>query len=199
MILISFLFSNIIFSQGSGFTPSNPPIFSTDMPFQIMAGTVIPISASLPIFYITKGLIKKDKESLKIGYQYATTLLINEIITDAIKHSVYSSYAIKSGFLTNPPGNETIISIPSRHGTTAFATAANIGIHNPQWYIVIPSYLWASAVVYSRGQLGEKYVTNLAGSIVVGVGSAYLSRFLIKKLFSGKKKEKIMNNYLLLK
>ena len=197
--LIALLFSTIISSQGSGNTPSNPPVYSSKMPYQIFAETVIPVSASIPIYSLVKGLIKNDRESLIIGYQYTSTLIINEVITDVIKHSVYSGYGINSGFLTNPPGNQTIVSIPARHGTTAFATAANIGIQNPKWYIVIPSYLWASAVVYSRGELGEKYVTNLAGSFVVGVGSAYLSKFLIKQLFSRKKKEKIMNNYLLLK
>ena len=198
-ILLSLLISTIVFSQGSGNTPSNPLDYNSRTPYQIFAATAIPISAALPIIYLTKGLIKNDKEILKIALQYSATLIINEISTDAIKQSVYSSYKVHPPFFGNPPGYVTVVSIPARHGTTAFATAANIGIQNPQWYIIIPSYLWASAVVYSRGQLGEKYITNLAGSVVVGVGSAYLSRFLIKELFTRKKKEKIMNNYLLLK
>lgn len=203
LFLISISYLNVTVGQLGGIPTTNPPkldfLSNDDGAFRLLSESVIPVSAGLPIFYLTKGFIKKDKELQMIGFQYAGTLIINEVLTDFIKYSAYSNYGIPTGFFTNPPGNKIITSIPSRHGTYAFATAANISMQNPKWYVVVPAYLWASGVVYSRYQFGENYITNLAGSVLIGVGSAYLNRFLIKTLFAKKKKEKIMNNYLLLK
>jgi len=55
-----------------------------------------------------------------------------------------------------------------------------------KWYIVVPAYLWAGSVAYSRMYLGKHYTSDVTGGMIIGIGSGYLSHWLTKKLF-GKK------------
>jgi membrane-associated phospholipid phosphatase len=202
ILFFSFLsFSYYAFGQNApSSNPSNNTFLSDNKGvYTVFANTIYPISFGLPFFYLTKGLIKKDKELQLKGLKYTGGLIVNELITDFVKASIYKQNTINTGFFSNPQGQYIIPSIPSRHSTTAFNTAATFAIYNPKWYYVIPSYLWASGVVYSRFQIGENYSTNIAGAVIIGVGSAYLNYFLYKAIFEKKKKEKFLNNYLLLK
>ena len=45
----------------------------------------------------------------------------------------------------------------------------------PKWYIIAPSFAWASAVGYSRMHLGVHYPSDVAVGAIIGSGSAYLS------------------------
>ena len=199
--LVFLTFSLFAFSQT---TPASDPSYHTFLndyngAYNMFANSIFPVSFGLPLFYLSKGLLKKDKDLQLKGLNYAGGLIINELFTDFVKSSVYKNRTIATGFFSNPLGPYIIPSIPSRHSTTAFNTAATFAIYNPKWYYVIPSYMWASGVTISRSQLGENYSTNFAGSVIIGVGSAYLNHFLYKALFEKKKKEKFLNNYLLLK
>ena len=170
--------------------PSNPSdntfLYDNKGPNSVLAETVLPVSFGIPMFYLAKGFIKKDRELQILGLKYVGALLINEVMTDFVKYSVYKNKQIETGFFSNPRGDQIITSLPSRHS-------------NPKWYYVVPSYIWASSVVYARHEVGEDYSTNLVGSVLIGVGSAYINHFLIKALFEKKKKDKVMNNYLILK
>jgi len=199
IIFILFGFSAISQTIPSANPNPNSFLYETNAAYRILSESVIPVSIGLPVFSLAKGFATKNKELQIEGAKYLGALIINEVITDFVKYSVYKNRNITTGFFANPTGPETITSLPSRHGTAAFANAATFSINHPKWYVVIPSYLWASSVVYSRTQMGENYTTNLAGSIIIGVGSAYLNHFLFKALFEKKRKQKIMNNYLLLK
>ena len=66
-------------------------------------------------------------------------------------------------------------SFPSGHTSGAFATATILSLEYPKWYVIVPSYLWAGTVGYSRLHLGVHYPTDVLGAMVVGAGSAYLS------------------------
>ncbi len=199
---LSFLFLSY-YAIAQSTPPSNPSnnifLYENQGAYTLFANSIYPISFGLPFFYLTKGLIKKDKELQLKGLRYTGGLIINELVTDFIKASIYKQQNVNTGFFSNPLGQYTIVSLPSRHSTTAFNTAATFAINNPKWYYVVPSYLWASGVVYSRSQLGENYSSNFVGAVLIGVGSAYLNHYLYKSLFEKKKKEKFMNNYLLLK
>jgi membrane-associated phospholipid phosphatase len=184
--------------------PSNPSynnfLYDKKGTYRLLAETVLPVSFGIPMFYLAKGFIKKDRDLQILGLKYVGALVINEVMTDFVKYSIYKNNNIQTGFFSNPPrGDQIITSLPSRHSTTAFNTAATFSINNPKWYYVVPSYIWASSVVYARHEVGENYTTNLVGSVLIGAGSAYLNRFLIKILFEKKKKDKVMNNYLILK
>jgi undecaprenyl-diphosphatase len=58
-----------------------------------------------------------------------------------------------------------------------------MSIQYKKWYVVVPAFAWAGSVGYSRLYLGEHYPTDVFAGAAIGIGSAYLSEWLNKKLF----------------
>jgi membrane-associated phospholipid phosphatase len=76
-------------------------------------------------------------------------------------------------------------SFPSGH-TSGFSTATSLALDYKKWYIVVPAYLWAGSVGYSRMYLGKHYPSDVLGGAIIGIGSGYLCHWLRKKLFCDK-------------
>ncbi|MBI4945043.1 MAG: phosphatase PAP2 family protein [Bacteroidetes bacterium] len=100
--------------------------------------------------------------------------LTASIITTGMKYSFNRvrpfetySFIIKKSDAGSP-------SFPSGHTSSAFATAALLALAYPKWYIIAPSFLWASAVGYSRMELGVHYPSDVLVGAIVGTGSAWL-------------------------
>ena len=63
-------------------------------------------------------------------------------------------------------------SFPSGHAATSFAIATSLSLSFPEWYVIAPAALWASAVTISRPWLGVHYPTDIAVGAAVGVVTA---------------------------
>lgn len=79
-------------------------------------------------------------------------------------------------------------SFPSGHTSEAFSTATSISILYPKWYVITPSFLWASAIGFSRMDLGVHYPSDVLAGAIVGTGSAFLSYWLTNKIIEKRKK-----------
>src|ERR1039458_5126997 len=82
-------------------------------------------------------------------------------------------------------------SFPSGHSSCGFATATSLSLAYPKLYVIAPSFLWASAVGYSRMELGVHYPSDVLAGAIVGAGSSWLMWKVNK--WMGKKKLKIKN------
>ncbi|REG87049.1 phosphatase PAP2 family protein [Algoriphagus antarcticus] len=157
-----------------------------DPSFQFISNTVTPISIATPVIILSVGLLEKNKETTQKGLFIAETLLVSTFINTAFKYSVnrprpYETYI----FIENVLDPDTP-SFPSGHTSAAFATATTLSLSYPKWYIIAPSFLWASTVGYSRMDLGVHYPSDVLVGAVVGAGSAYLCYFINKKVFHKK-------------
>jgi membrane-associated phospholipid phosphatase len=137
---------------------------------------VIPIS----LFVDYKFCDCKDKlyNSINIGSSiiitFTTSLLLKEIIKRPRPYKVYD-------FVENI-GNEQGYSMPSIHTSTAFSVATSLTLIEPKWYIIIPSYLWASVVAYSRIHLGVHTFSDIIVGAIIGTGISIGTNAVIKKV-----------------
>ena len=107
---------------------------------------------------------------LKVGLKRERPFVTH---SDIEKHSTGGSY-----------------SFPSGHTSMAFATATSLSLVCPKWYVILPSFTYASLMGYSRMYLGVHYPSDVLIGALIGSGSAYLSHYIYKKIT----KEKTASN-----
>lgn len=143
------------------------------------------ISGAVPVVFMVEGFIKNDPAINRKSYELFSTLLIDVIVTEALKESIDRKRPSQEYPLTIFPYRDNIAgrSLPSGHTSLAFATAASLSIQCKKWYVTLPAYAWAASVGYSRLYLGVHYPSDVLAGAAVGVGSAYLSNWINKKIF----------------
>jgi len=138
--------------------------------------TANPISLAIPIGMGAYSLISKDKDLFKDAFYIAFSSGVNLGMTELLKRSIRRERPA-----TTYPGElyiyeiRTDYAMPSGHTSGAFATATALSLKYPEWYVIVPSYLWASSVGLSRMHLGLHYPTDVLAGAVLGAGSAYLT------------------------
>lgn len=66
-------------------------------------------------------------------------------------------------------------SFPSGHTSLCFATATTLTLMYPRWYVMVPAYLWAAGVGYSRMYIGAHYPTDVVAGAILGTACAVLT------------------------
>jgi len=148
-----------------------------DKTWKFVTNTTYPIMITEPVAELVIGYARKDREMIRTGWYTAGGLVFTGIVT----------YGLKYGINRKPPYEqypeiehyETTISpsFPSGHATFAFYSAGSASFYYKKWYIVVPSYAWATAVCYSRMHLGDHYPSD----VVVGAALGTLTSFLTYK------------------
>ncbi len=171
---------------------------SLDPTFKFFTNSVVPVSIGAPLVIYAVGYLNKDIDLKRKGIYIGETFVVNAFVTTALKYSVnrarpYVTYPEIDKETSGGSG-----SFPSGHTSDAFATATSLSIAFPKWYVITPSFIWASAVGYSRMDLGVHYPTDIFAGAIIGSGSAYfcykLNHWINKKsnksiFFEGNKKE----------
>jgi membrane-associated phospholipid phosphatase len=157
-----------------------------DPSLRFISNSVNPVSIGAPIVILAVGLIEKDHDLTHRGLLIGETILVSTLITKGLKYSVNR----QRPFDTYPFIVQVIPvdspSFPSGHTSAAFATATSLSLAFPKWYVIAPTFVWASAVGYSRMALGVHYPSDVLVGALVGSGSAYLTYFVNKKIFHKK-------------
>ncbi len=137
------------------------------------------------------GWLNDDKKLKETSITTVVALGVNLAFTYAIKTVVnrprpmitYPDAIIDHGLTL------TEKSFPSGHTSSAFTFATTLSIAYPKWYVIVPSYVWASTIAFTRLYLGVHYPSDVLGGICVGVGSAFLSHE-IKKWYQNEYRNK---------
>ena len=138
----------------------------------------------VPAGMATAGFIKHDENMVRNACVCLAATVVCAGITSALKYSIDR----ERPFITYPDitkkSNAGSPSFPSGHTSSAFATAASLSLAYPKWYIIVPSFGWASTVGYSRMHLGVHYPSDVLAGALIGAGSAYLTYKINQKMLN---------------
>jgi membrane-associated phospholipid phosphatase len=146
-----------------------------DPAFKSITNSAVPISIATPIIMYSIGLIQKDTVIKHKALFVGETFLASAFVTLVSKQIIKRERPFKTYNEIIPLSTSGSYSMPSGHTSTAFATATSLSMAYPKWYVIIPSYAWASSVGYSRMHLGVHYPSDVFIGAIVGSGSAFLT------------------------
>ena len=153
-----------------------------DPSFTFITHSVTPLSIAVPAGAITYALIKKDDQSIQDAVEISSSILLSGLISIGFKHAVNRKRPFEAYPSIEQVTSVTTASFPSGHTTHAFVLATSVSLVYPEWYIIIPSYIWAGAVGYSRMHLGLHYPSDVLAGALIGTGSAYLFHKINQKI-----------------
>ncbi|MBS1565230.1 MAG: phosphatase PAP2 family protein [Bacteroidetes bacterium] len=128
-----------------------------------------------PVLLLADGFFRDDPQFIAAGKNALVSLGVSTVVTFAMKstfkrHRPFETYpnVVK---LSSGGGS----SFPSGHTSSAFSVATSLSMSFPRWYVIVPSYLWATSVGISRVVLGVHYPSDVLAGALVGMGSAYVT------------------------
>lgn len=142
---------------------------------KVFSASMVPVSVATPSAFVLYGILSKDSLTRRNGFVMGAGLASSAIITIGMKYA----FNRPRPFVTYPDlitkkDKAGSYSFPSGHTSSAFATATSLSLMYPKWYVIGPSFLWASAVGYSRMELGVHYPSDVLVGALIGVGSSFL-------------------------
>jgi membrane-associated phospholipid phosphatase len=148
-----------------------------------LTSTTADVAVGLPVILLGIGYLGNNESLTEGGWYMGSSLVISSFFTLATKYAVnrprpYVSYP---GYF-QPRGLEGSPSFPSGHTSLAFSTAMSLSMYCPKWYVVVPSFVWATSVGYSRMNEGVHYPSDVLTGAIFGAGSAWLTFKLNKWL-----------------
>ncbi len=142
--------------------------------FQFISNTTGIVSFGVPAVVLGTGLILNDSSIKHKGLLLVSSLALTSGITVIMKYAVNRDRPFKTYPEIEKMSSAGSHSFPSGHTSEAFSTATSLSLAFPKWYVITPSYLWASSVGYSRMHLGVHYPSDVAVGALIGAGSAFL-------------------------
>jgi undecaprenyl-diphosphatase len=153
---------------------------SLDGLFIAITHSASPLAYGIPILLLVSSLYRRNKGIQKKALYIGLSVLLSAIIALIFKYGVnrVRPFLVYSFIQKVTDGGST--SFPSGHTCDAFALATAVSIAFQKWYVVVPFYLWAFAVGYSRIDLGVHYPSDVFGGIIIGSASAIVGKLIIK-------------------
>jgi membrane-associated phospholipid phosphatase len=145
-----------------------------DGTFQFITDSAAIIAYGLPAIILLSSFIFKNSLHKRKGIVIGASILLSSIVASILKHTVNRSRPFEVYNFIQNVGEGGSPSIPSGHTTDAFAIATAICLAYPKWYIILPAFLWAFAVGYSRMDLGVHYPSDVLAGALIGSGVSLL-------------------------
>lgn len=133
-----------------------------------------PVCLTAPATLFVVGLIKNDVQMQRSSL-YVTESIASATLFSLILKKIFNR---KRPFAFDPtfvavvtPSNP---SFPSGHTSEAFSMASSMTFSYPKWYVILPTFAWASMVGYARLYLGVHYPTDVFAGATISSGMSWL-------------------------
>ena len=142
------------------------------------------ISIGLVLTVLVFSLKNKSKPLLAVFYKMLTVLIFAAVISFTLKNLITRERPFKIYPDIEKLSEAGSSSLPSGHTLEAFAMAVAFSMAFPRRKYIIPLFIWATLVAYSRMALGVHYpgdvlVGMIVGSLIGWLVPNGLSRFKI--------------------
>jgi undecaprenyl-diphosphatase len=149
------------------------------------ATTYISIAAALTV--LITAFVKRSKSFRRQFFVLASVLILVAIVSQGLKAIIVRERPFKTYPFIEKLSEGGDSSFPSGHTTEAFAMAAALSLLFSKKKIVIPVYLWAFLVAYSRMALGVHYPSDVMAGMVIGTCIGWAVPWIFNRIDSGKK------------
>lgn len=148
--------------------------------FKATSQSVSYFNFAVPVGLFAAGIIKHDQQLKKDAAYTFGAFILSSVITQGMKITIQRDrpYITYPDIIKREEAGG--YSFPSGHTSAAFCTATSLSLLFPKWYVIVPSYLYAATVGYSRIYQGVHYPTDVLTGAIIGAGSAWLS-FKVEK------------------
>lgn len=153
---------------------------SLDPLFLTITHSAGPLTFGLPILLLIISLAVKNKRLRNKSYYLLVSVLTAVIITNILKYTIDRPRPFVTYSFIEKVTAGGSPSFPSGHTSDAFVLAMALSLAFPRKWIVIPSFIWAFAMGYSRMSLGVHYPADVLSGASIGIMSAAVI-YLLKK------------------
>ncbi len=153
---------------------------------QGVSNSTTAISFAAPAGLFVASVIRHDSLMQQKSFYVLESIAAGSAVAIVLKYVVNRPRPSTKDSLIIPASDMGSPSFPSGHTSLAFATATSLSLAFPKWYVIIPSYLWAASVGFSRMYLGVHYPTDVLAGAIIGSGSAVACRAINKWIFKPK-------------
>lgn len=156
---------------------------SLDMAFQIVTDYAAPLAYSLPVFLYLLSIVKKSSVLKQKSIFMIQAALMTLLIVTMLKYVVNRPRPFVTYPFIQKITSGGSPSFPSGHTADAFVIAVSATLlFSKNWKFILPVWVWAFAVAYSRMALGVHYPSDVLGSMCIGAATAiFLFQFFKKR------------------
>ena len=155
----------------------------------VVSKSVTPVTIAAPVSLFVAGWATSNKKLQLDAAYFAGGYILSAIITHGTKRIVQRDRPFVTYSFIEKRDTGGSYSFPSGHTSSAFQSATALSILYPKWYVIVPSYLWATSVGWARMYQGVHYPSDVFVGAVVGAGSAWVA-YKVRKCIDKKPTEK---------
>ena len=145
-----------------------------DNTFRFITYTATPVAFGTPLVLYGIGLIENESITKKNAIFIGVSVIAATSLTTLLKYTIKRKRPFETYTDIENLTSGGSPSFPSGHTTDAFALATSVSLTYHKWYIIVPAYLWAGAVGYSRIVLGVHYPSDVLAGAIIGIGMSFL-------------------------